>query len=208
MYNDGTNKWVYKTGDNGVQVKSDGSLRVVGSAAVYDDIIGDIFSKKLNNTTGKVDYDWDDNFIKFQPNGSFSTVNDRVQFNLQIPHKAVIGSNSYLRFHVHHFQYDGTTREIKLRYRIQNNGATQTTTWNTISTTIGPTNGFDKYTYSSGIINQITIFPEIDITGANISSTLQIQITREDSTSGNINAYFIDAHIAIDSDGSITEWSK
>ena len=35
-------------------------------------MVGDLFGKRLSSTVGKVDYDWDNNAIKFQSGGSIS----------------------------------------------------------------------------------------------------------------------------------------
>lgn len=208
MLNKDSKYWVYNDGsDNGTIVADDGSLRKIGTAVVYEDIIGDVFSKKLYVTTGRIDYDWDENLIKFQNNGDITSKNDRIQYNLQIPHQAVIGANSYMKWHIHWFQEDTIQRELTFQYRLQNNGEAKITPWSTVM--LKTNDGDDKFPYTSGTINQITTFKnEIDITTANISSTLQVRIAREDGNSGNLLVTFIDAHIAIDCDGSEDEWVK
>lgn len=200
-------KWIYNDGsDNGIIIKSDGSLRKIGTAKVFEDIIGDVMSKRLLSTTGRVDYDYDENAIVMQPGGDITDAKDRIQWNVQIPHGAVIGANSFFQLHFHWWQADTTKRIITLQYRIQNNGEAKNTTWTTITVDTADTD--DIFTYSSGILNQITTFAEIDITGCNISSTIQFKMARTDSETGDLNITFVDAHVGIDSDGSIDEWSK
>ena len=205
---DGAIKWLTKlVGNNGIQVMDDGSLRKVGSAIVYDDIIGDVMSKKLYVNTGKVDYNWSENYLRFQRNGDITSVNDRIQFNVQLPHKATIGVNSFMKWHIHWFQEDTVQRELTFEYRLQNNGAEKQEGWSKMQ--LKTNDGDDLFPYTTGTISQITTFKSpIDILSANISSTLQVRVAREDSNSGNLNVTFLDAHVSIDSDGSRTEWVK
>ena len=178
---------------------------------MYEDLVGDIFSKRLNGTTGKVDYKWDENAIKFQSGGDIDTTVDRVQWDIQIPHGAAIGNKSYFKMHFHWFQ-ETVAGTFTLRYRKQLNGAEKTTAWTDITTTTGTTAGqgsadaFDP----SGLTtcNQITTFAEIDISDMNISDTLQFMLARTDTNTGDILVYFVDGHIAKDSRGSTSEWTK
>ena len=196
-----------KLAGNYVEFDEDGSPRLKGDATVYEDIIGDVMSRNLTSTRDRIDYDFAENMIIFQNNGDITDKDDRLQFNVQIPHQAVVGSAAYMLWHIHWFQEDTVQRELTFKYRLQNNGSAKTTAWSTIQLKTHDTE--DLFTYSSGTLNQITTFKsEIDITGADISSTLQVQVCREDSNSGNLNVTFLDAHIAIDSDGSKEEWSK
>ena len=186
------------------EIQDDGSLRYYGDATVWEDIVGDIMSKKLYATTGKIDYDWDENAITFQPGGDITSKSDRLQFNIQYPHRAK--TDGEFRFHLHYFQPDDTARVFTLKYRIQSNNSAKTTDWTTVTATCGTD---DVFTYpGSGDFNQILAFPAIDFSGASISSTLQCMLARTDSLSDNVQITFADAHYEIDSDGSRTEYVK
>ena len=200
-------KWVYNDGnDNGIIILLDGSFRKVGTSKVFEDIIGDVMSKRLLSATGRVDYDTNENAIKMQPGGDITNPDDRIPWNVQLPHGSVIGDNSFFKMHFHYWQADTTKRVLTLQYRIQNNGLAKDTIWKTLE--VKTSNGYDVFTYSSGTVNQITTFAEIDISGCDISSTLQFRMARTDSETGDLNITFIDAHVGIDSDGSMSEWSK
>ena len=67
----------------------DGTMRRVGNATSWKDMVMDVFSKKLNSNVGKVDYDWDNNSLKFQSGGLITDVKDRVQGNQEINHELV-----------------------------------------------------------------------------------------------------------------------
>lgn len=66
---------------------------------------------------------------------------------------------------------------------------------------------FDFTGEADGTYNQLTRFDDITI-DCGISDTLQIQMTRTDSETGDVSAVFIDLHGEVDSDGSDTEISK
>ena len=178
---------------------------------MYDDIVGDIFGKKLYSTAYTVDYDWDENAIKFQPSGDITDKNKRVQWNVQIRHGQSLGDKAFFKMHFHWWQTTiiGT---FTLRYRIQKNGEEKTTTWTDITTTTGTTASqgtndvFDLSGKTTG--NQITHFAEIDISDCGMSDTLQFMLARTDSNTGDIYVHFVDAHVALDSTGSRSEWTK
>ena len=179
---------------------------------MFDDVVGDLFSKKLYATTGKVDYNWDENAITFQSGGDISNKSDRIQWNVQLPHKTAIGSKSYFKMHMHWWQ-ETVQGTFTLKYRIQKNGNEKTTSWTTLTVTTGTISSqgtYDLYdpTSCTNTCNQITTFPEIDISSCDISDTLEFQLARTDSNTGDIDVYYVDAHIAIDSFGSTVEWEK
>jgi len=194
----------FGSGENRTKFDSNGQRRAVGNATQWDDLVGDIMSKKLYTTTGKVDYDWDENGIKFQSGGSIGTRGDRLQFNLQKLHK--VKEDSELRFHLHFEKTNTTAYEFTLKYRIQLNGGAKNTTWTTITTT---TESFNEvFVYVSGTQNNIVQFPPIDWSNVGISSTVQFMLARTDSEGGDVLVTFADAHVEIDSDGSNSEYSK
>lgn len=202
----GNTYWIYTDGaGNGTKIMSDGSIRFVGTARVFDDLIGDVMSKRLFSTTGTVSFDFDENTIEWEPGGSISDNNDRIAFNLQYPHNAVIGDNSFFKLHFHWFQDATTDFSFAAQYRIQNNGKPKETSWTTITAS---TTDNSIFSYTGGTLNQITVFPEIDVTGCDVSSTVQFRFARTDSETGDAHTTFIDAHYAIDSQGSIDEFSK
>lgn len=204
---DGSNKWLYKsTGTtNGIKIESDGSLRKYGDSIVFEDLIGNLFGRKLYSTVGTLDYDYDEQMIKFQPSGDLTDKNDRIMFNIQLIHSMDFDDDSFFKMHLHWLQVSSTTFTLEGEYRILNNGEAAGTTWTSFS---ADTSSDSLFTYSSGRLNQITVFPEIDISSCNISSIVQIRFTRTDGNTGNMLISFADAHVAIDSDGSRTEWSK
>jgi len=199
---------------NNITLDSTKGKRYIGSTSVWKDMVGDVFGKRLNSSSGKVDYDWDNNAIKFQSGGDITKAIDRVQWNQEINHEFKVGSSITFSPHIHHFvTYDiaGETPDytLKLEYRLQRNGHLKTTSWTTLTLNKGDN---DKYNITptpdtEETYNQISIFPDITIT-CGISDTLQFRMARTDSNWGNMLVYFMDLHGEVDSDGSDDEYTK
>jgi len=191
---------------NYTQIDPDGSIRHFGKATCWKDMVADLFGKKLNNNTGRVDYDWDNNALKFQNDGSLSTVADRVQGNLEINHEFKVGVGIVFKPHIHWFQQDVNLSDkyvIGMKYRLQRNNNLTTQDWTTLELVLN--DGQEIWTPpalgSGEWFNQISSFPDITV-DCGISDTLQFQMTRTDSFSQNILVYFMDVHGEIDSPGS------
>ena len=198
-------------GGNYTDIRTDGTQRLVGSATAWKDIIGDLFGKRLSSTSGRVDYDFDENAIKFQNNGSISSSADRVGANLEINHELKVGSSIVFKPHIHWFQEVSsgsvTAFVLTMRYRLQRNNYAKTTAWTTVTCTAGTDDVFDFTGESDGTYNQLSRFPDITI-DCGVSDTLQFQMTRTDSLSGDMYIYFMDMHAEIDSFGSDEEITK
>ena len=177
----------------------------------WDDLASSIIGKKLDSTVGKIDYDYENNRVKFQPHGTnFTDLKNVVGFNLQKPHAARADSTLNLHIHWEQARVSGTSVHpiFQYRYRVQPNGEEVVTAWTTGSTTSSEANNaFDDAT-TDITINQITKLVSIDWSDAYLSSTVQIQLTRGDDGLADIYATFIDGHVDYDQDGSIEEYVK
>ncbi len=171
---------------------------------MWDDITGSLIARRLESTAGRLQYDYTENCIIMQNNGTLGTTADTLIFNFQWPHGAI--PTGEMRLHIHWEQPADQAYEFSGQYRIQNNGDAKTTAWTSFSVTAGGSD--DKFTYVSGVLNQITDLVQIDMTGIGISATVQFQLARTDSTSGDINATFVDVHIPYNSPGSHQEFVK
>jgi len=201
------------TAANHTEIKADGTMRRIGEATAWKDMVFSLFGAKLNSSSGKVDYDYDNNVIVFSPNGTIGNTADMVGGNLEINHEFKVGAGIVFKPHIHWLQ-EVTSNAVldvvfTMRYRLQRNDTIQTTAWTTITAEAG-TGGDDVFDFTGGadgLYNQITKFDDITVT-CGISDTFQIQIARTDITTGNISATFIDFHGEVDSDGSDTEYVK
>ena len=206
-------KWIYNDGsDNGVVVEDDGSFKKVGTAIVYEDLLGDALSFDDSGWTTYIEKDLDENTVDFLPNGDITDSGKRGIFNIQLKHQIAEGANSFFRMHWHWLQSDTTERTFTVQYRkvkktTPGEAGTAVGAWSTAETvTMNSTNNF--YTYSSGTIHQITEFTAIDISDMLISDVIQFRVAREDSESGNLKVMYLDAHVAVESDGSQYKWVK
>jgi hypothetical protein len=210
--NSGEQKFGDEAGGNYTEIKTDGTLKYRGDATVWKDMVMDLFGKRLLSTSGTVDYDYDENVITFDDDGSIETANDRVGGNQEINHEFKVGENITFKPHIHWWQ-QVTTGAVEpivftMRYRVQRNNAAKATSWTTITAEAGTADDvFDFTSEADGLYNQITRFDDMTFT-CGVSDTIQIQMTRTDSEGGTVSVVFIDLHGEIDSDGSDEEYTK
>ena len=186
-------------------VEKDGTMVAKGNATCWNDITGDLISKRLTSTSGKLDYNYDENTISMQRNGDPSNPADVLMVNIQIPHDAK--PDTLVKLHMHWWQESTLSLTMLVKYRIQNNGNEKSSTWNEVTVNFGDGTG-DVFPYTSGTLNQITELVTVHTTGCNISDTIQFQLCRTDSSNITIETTYIDAHYEVDMLGSHTEFIK
>ena len=199
-------------GTNYTETRADGTQRLKGTATAWKDMVGDLFGRRLLSTSGKVDYDYDENLIVFSDGGSITNKNDRVGGNLEINHEFKVGNGIVFKPHIHWFQEIAsgaivTSFELTMRYRVQKNGDVKTTSWTDVTLTAGTDDIFDFTGEADGIYNQLTKFPDIT-TDCSVSDTIQFQIARTDNLGNTMEVYFMDIHGEVDSFGSDEEIAK
>ena len=200
------------TGDDFQEIRADGTVRLKGKATAWKDMVADLFAKKLYSNVGKLDYDWENNALKFQSGGDISDVNDRVQGNQEINHEFKVGT-VFFKPHLHWFQevVSGVQQisTLTLEWRLQRNGFLREDNWTTTVANTGLA-GDDILDFSdktNGFYNQLTRFPDINVTCA-VSDTIQFRMARTDSNGGDVAVYFFDLHGMVDSFGSDDEIAK
>ena len=194
-------------GLNRAKFEDDGTLVFEGDATVYDDLLTSFAGLRLNSVVGKVAYDYNENGVTFKSGVSITTANDIVNLNFQYPHKAK--TNGLLNLHIHWEQddtYANKAIQWSVKYRIHSNNSAKVTTWTTV--VVEATDANNAFDYVSGTLNQITPLVDIDMTGASISSVIQIKLARTDSATGDILGTFCDSHFQIDTLGSRQEYVK
>lgn len=199
------------SGGNYSEFLADGTLRYRGDSTVWKDMVSSLFGKRLFSTSGKVNYDYQENTLIFSPSGLITDENDRVSGNQEINHEFKVGVNILMLAHVHWWQ-QVTINTIKpivftLRYRLQRNGFAKETAWIPLTANAGADDVYDFTAQPDGLYNQITKFTPFFIT-CGLSDTIQFQMCRTDAQTGNISATFFDIHALVDSDGSDTEFNK
>jgi len=197
---------------NYTEIETDWTQRLKGDATSRKDMIADLFWKKIYSNTWKIDYDWDENCMKFQSGWSMTNKADRVGGNQEINHEFKVWSNIVFRPHIHWFQEiagGAITHafELTMRYRLQRNNYEKTTARTTVTLNAGTDDIFDFTSKPDWIYNQLSRFPSIVIDCA-ISDTIQFQIARTDSVWWTMNVYFADIHGEVDSFWSDEEIAK
>jgi len=197
-------------GGNYTEIEPDGTIITRGDGKVWDDVVGSLIARRLTSTVGRLNYNYEENSITMQNNGDPADKDDRLIFNYQYPHAAVqtdatLGTQAVQRLHIHWEQVSTNRIEWQTDYRYQINGQPKNTTWTTVTA-----NSVDDsaFSYVSGTLNQITALAEVLIPANSLSATVQYRLTRIDTTTGDIEAVFVDAHVQFDSDGSRQEYTK
>ena len=197
-------------GDNHLEInKTTGQMKLKGTAAVWKDMIADLFGAKLESEAGGVTYDYEEGTLVFGPGGDIDTAADRVGGNLEINHEFAIGEGISFYPHIHWFQTADLPYTLTIRYRLQRNGEAKETDWIEFDLVAGTTAGNDIYPYVSGTLNQLTSASAIEVlTEVGISDTIQFQLARTDSEAGDMAVIFLDLHGKVDSLGSDGVTSK
>lgn len=169
----------------------------------WDDIVNSLVASRLTSTSGKLNYNFDENTVTMQSGGVITNINDRLLFNQQYPHAAVVDGE--MRLHIHWWQVDSTPREFTVEYRIQINSEAKNEEWIQV---VVDSNINNKFEYVSGDLNQITELIAVDMTGVGISATVQFRLARTDAVIGDIEASFIDSHVRKDMIGSRQEYVR
>ena len=176
----------------------------------WDDLTTELIGRRLYSNAGKVDYDYDNNRLKFQSGGSITNANDRVVWNYQKLHK--VAKDSSLKMHVHFQMPNGGPFEFTLRYRLQQNGRAAATSWTTLTANTTNDARFsptpDDFPEWNSVFNQIVVFPAIDLSTLGLSDIIQMQLARTDNTPDDIYVIYVDGHVKMDCFGSREEWAR
>ena len=119
----------------------------------------------------------------------------------QMPHDYKLGTN--LKPHIHYFQDEAQEPVFKIDYRIYKNGVAP----GGFSTITASTFVF---TYTSGTLAQIVVFPEIDMSAIDtVSAVIDVKLYRDDNVvTGDVLLKELDFHYKRDSLGSQFEYIK
>lgn len=120
----------------------------------------------------------------------------------QMPHAKLLGSDIF--WHIHFVQDGSSTPVFKIDYRVYENGGDPTGSFTTITASTF------AYTYTSGSILQIAIFPAIDMSAeSGVSCMVDARVYRDDNVvSGDVLVKEADLHYQIDARGSEQEYVK
>lgn len=182
-------------------IGTDGTLTLDGEATTWEDVRAPLIGSRLSSSAGKVDYDYDNVGVTFQPSGDIDTQADVVALSFQLPHNAL--TNTPFHFHIHWLQDSAVTREFTIDYRVIQNGVS----YPSFTRAVIDTNTNNSFTYTSGDLPQITQLSQIaSVPG--LSTIVQLKMARTDTNTGDILGLYIDAHYMVDAFGSNDEYVK
>ena len=186
---------------NSMQVSGDGTVRLLGEAADWDDYEFPISNLRINPVTSRPDFDFDEVEYLFDDNSTETVVG-----NGHLPHRWLIGSD--LKPHIHWAQESSGEVTWQLEYKLWNNGDSEPSGFTTLQSN-GPV-----FSYVSGSISQITALPSIDASLIDdVSPNLKVRVSRlgasgTDTYVGDARFWKFDIHYQVDSFGSREEYLK
>jgi hypothetical protein len=201
-----TTKITQQTFEQALHQELDGVPATNGDVG-WDDLTNSISGRKLTASTGLVDTNWDNSSVTFNPGADIDKRNERILIGLQKMH-SMPEPGGEMRLHIHWEQTTSDNIIWTVQYRIQNTGGIKTDSWTTPENFESNTHNIFPYTDGT-TLNQITKLCTVDLTGTNLSSTVQFRIARTDNVNMDVEATFVDAHINTDQPrGSREEFSK
>ena len=126
---------------------------------------------------------------------------EKIYITDQLSHGWKSGSSIYP--HIHYIQDEAEVPTFKLDYRFYDNGDT-VPDFTTITTT-----GVPIYTYTSGAILQIIVFPVVELPEYGTSAFYDMILYRDDDVvTGDVLVKGFDFHTLFNSIGSYTQYEK
>jgi hypothetical protein len=140
----------------------------------WDDLRFPLTGRNIDTTSGRIDYNYFNGGISFQNNARFP--NEVVSMIAQMPHAWKEGSA--IRPHIHWIQQATNIPNFLLGYRLLKKNTTNALVTDFTSHTFDVMQG-QAYTYTSGNLEQIGSFTEIDMTGYGLSDIIHFVLFRD-----------------------------
>lgn len=197
-----------------------GGVGTPGNGSFYrprwEDISNPIIAARLDSASGRLDFDYFNGGVNFNDNARYPE--EPVVIPIQAWHKMLYGTDAVLRPHIHWLQEQAAVPNMLLGYKTTVYGDTTTFETDWTNYTFSIFSGH-VYTYDSGVLAQMSIFPEIDISGVTVSGTIDFVLFRDtgnvstlftggDPVSADVTIKYFDCHVQIDSAGSRQEYIK
>jgi len=189
----------------------DGTYVAIGLARAYRDEFTSLLATRLTSPAGDFVLNDAEASITVKTSARYPT--DFMVMNIQLNHDWSLGTS--LGPHLHWWQTTTNTPNWLLGYRWQKENAAKTTAWTL--TKWANTN----WSWSSGTLNQITLFPDIaaPVGYGQVSDIVQIKLWRDytnasglftgtDPVAANQDILHFDSHIQVDMLGSRSEYLK
>ena len=183
----------------------------------WDDLSSPIVAgARLDTSSGRLDYDFFNGAVNFNSNARYPE--EPVVIPLQLPHSALLGSGAVLRPHIHWYQEQSSVPNFLLAYKIIPLGSAVTKETDYSGHTFLTIDNH-LYNYTSGILYQLSEFPEIDISSVGISTSIDIVLFRDSANASgefagadpvvtDVLVKWQDQHVQFDGQGSRQEFVK
>jgi len=173
------------------------------SSSGWDDFSFPVTGLRINPSTSKPDYDYDEGEFLFDDASTETVVGKKIT-----EHRFKVGTGVEWRPHIHWIQESAGVVKWQLEIKIVPANNAEGTFLTFLSTT-------DEFTYTSGTLHQITLFPTIDVSSLNTTAALvTVKISRlggdaADTYVGDARFQSFDMHVPIDQPrGSRQEFVK
>jgi hypothetical protein len=178
------------------------------------DMLGPLSGQRIDLSSGRVDMNYFNGALGFQANARYPE--EVVMARVQIQHYWKVGTNG--KPHLHWKQQSANIPNWLLGWKLSKNGEADLIETDYSNFNFGVLQS-QEFTYTSGVLNQISNFPDIDLSTAGISDMLTLSLWRD---TGNVSTLFagadpsaitelatdLDIHIEVDMPGSRQEYIK
>ena len=198
------------------EFEDNGFLEHIGGARPWDDLSGALAGARLDTASGRIDIDWFNMGVNFNANARYPE--EPVIIPIQAKHSMLLGTGAVFRPHFHWLQRQVAIPNMLLGVKLTNYGSLTTfeTDWSNYAFSIPTTS---VWTYVSGVLAQITRFPEIDISSLTLSGSIDVVIFRDtanvsglfagvDPIAADVTIKYNDGHVLHDTGGSREEIVK
>lgn len=182
----------------------------------WDDISASLIASRLDTVSGRLEYDFFNSGVSFKSTARYP--DEPVVISLQMFHAMKTGAGAVLRPHIHWLQQQADIPNFMIGVKLINWGETTTFETDFSNYTLHTPTG-NAFTYTAGVLAQITMFPEIDISSLGLSGTVNIALFRDsantstlfagvDPVATDVTVVYTDAHTQFNSLGSREEYVK
>lgn len=176
--------------------------RLAGIRDKWDDFKFSVTNLRINPSTSKPDFDFTNGEYLFDPASTESIIGGEItSHTFKMP-------TAEWRPHIHWIQSQSGVVKWQLEYKFTPAGVAESASWTTLTTIQ------QEFTYSTGTIHQISVFPAINMTGFNSSAiNVKVRISRlgaDAQDTYSIDARFLefDFHVVVDDLGTTSEFNN
>ena len=180
----------------------------------FVDMLGPLFGQRLDAAATRYSYNAFNGAIQFDSDARYTE--EVIIQHVQIQHWFKLTTNG--KPHLHWKQQSADIPNWLMAWKLDRNGEAGAVETDYSNFTFGTLQSH-AFTYTSGVLNQISLFPDIDLSDANISDLLTIALWRDTANASTLFAgadpsaldelaMDLDTHIEIDTPGSRQEYVK